>query len=260
LCRSEKRRGDNRRNFSPALSQIAGCADYADHITSFFDGIKGLTRLRRREMRISKVLKLTFILVFPAFSFALPIISGLYDTGVDDQGTPLSINDMDHHYVLTGPLSSAYLTPQVPPNLDKTWWPMDNSGLWIGPKLDGIQAAPGGDYVYTLTFDLTGFNPSIIVISGQWSSDNSSYISLNGVQTPFQTPSSPDDPFAHIYNFTLDSGFVAAENTIEFHVHNITGPTGLLVQNLVPEPATLLLVGLGGIFLRRSKQRTAYRV
>jgi hypothetical protein len=206
-------------------------------------------------MKTQNILMITIVLCFQAVSMAsLPSVPGLYGTGVDDLGNQLPVNSMDSHYVLTGPSSPAYVTLQAgTPRLNNTWWPLDNSAPWIGPQLNANQDAPSGDYVYTLTFDLTGFNLANMVISGQWSSDNGSSIYLNGVNTGFTTPyvPYPDGPFTYIYNFTLNSGFVPGLNTLEFHVYNESGPTGLLVQNLVPEPATLWALGLGSLVLKR---------
>jgi hypothetical protein len=157
-------------------------------------------------------------------------IPDLYGTGVDNLGIPLPVNSLDSHYVLTGPSTPAYVTLQAgTPRLDKTWWPLDNSAPWIGPQLDSNQDAPSGDYAYTLSFNLTGFDLEDVTISGQWSSDNGSSIYLNGVQTGFTS-----NDFSKIFNFSLDSGFVSGVNTLEFRVNNVSGPSGLLVQNLYP--------------------------
>jgi hypothetical protein len=196
-----------------------------------------------------------------AVSIAGPIsIPGLFNTGVDNQGARLPDGSLEQHYSLTGVSSTAYVFHDGAPDnvgAQGAWATPAADAMWIGPS-GGTMYAPDGDYIYTLTFDLSGFNPADVAISGQWSSDNSSAIYLNGVKTQYESGSWG---FFWVQDFSIDSGFLPTINTLEFHVNNeyagpgSDNPTGLLVQNLsaTPEPATLCLLGLGGLILRKRK-------
>jgi hypothetical protein len=106
--------------------------------------------------------------------------------------------------------------------------------MWVGPT-GGSDIAPAGNYMYTLTFDLSGLDPATAVISGQWSSDNQSVIILNGINTTF---TSPFAGFGVLHSFLINEGFLPGINMLQFLVTNPQippgdpNPTGLLVQNL----------------------------
>jgi hypothetical protein len=189
-------------------------------------------------------------------SIAGPInIPGLFNTGVDDQGARLPNGSLEQHYVLTGVASPAYVPDVVAWSLSGTWYSPAANAQWISTQ---VRDAPAGDYVYTLTFDLSEFDPAAVIISGQWASDNSSAIYLNGIKTQYGIDRWG---FLSVHDFSINSGLLRTINTLEFHVNNEydgpggNNPTGLLVQNLIatPEPATLLMLTLGGLILRKRK-------
>ena len=224
-----------------------------------------------RTMCILVILSTLFLFTnLTAVSVASPIsVPGLFDTGVDNQGVRLPDGSLEQHYSLTdvlGVLSTAYVFHESlpdPPDIKGFWVNPAADAMWIGPY-GGTWNAPVGDYVYTLTFDLSGFNLATMVISGQWSSDNDSEIYLNGVYTGtgYNTESNGGvGAFTSVHPFSIDSGFLPTINTLEFHVNNVYcptlyNPTGLLVQNLqaTPEPCTLLLLELGALGLLRNRR------
>ncbi|MGC8792171.1 MAG: PEP-CTERM sorting domain-containing protein [Bryobacteraceae bacterium] len=189
---------------------------------------------------------------------ALITIPGVYSTGISGEGT------IDPYYWLAaspyGPLPAYVVVSDgfpIPP-----WVANDSSSRWLS-RTSNAQADAVGYYTFRTTFDLTGFRPETAVITGQWSSDNSAEIWLNGVFTGIAL--NFGQPFRNLYSFTLTSGFQPGVNTLDFIVNNwncpgcnATNPVGLRVNivsalaepvEAVPEPVTLALVGAGLIAL-----------
>jgi hypothetical protein len=134
------------------------------------------------------------------------------------------------------------------------WLGGTSSSAWINDSGSSYDS-PVGQYVYTLAFSLSGFNPATATINGGWYSDNTSAIYLNGNYTGITHGSSPWE-FTNFELFTLNSGFVSGRNTLSFVVNNLStdapnNPTGLQVQILsataaVPEPSSLAILCLLG--------------
>jgi hypothetical protein len=162
-------------------------------------------------------------------------VPGVFDTGVDDQGTVLEDGGVDTHYRLTvNPDDAAVTAPIVHdstvfPIVGGTWVFNTDQSKWIGPRFDTVAAA-AGDYTYELTFDLTGYNPASAVLLGNWATDNLGQdLKLNGSSTGLQNSAQ----FGSLTAFTLTSGFQAGVNTLEFLINNASeGYTGLRIENL----------------------------
>ena len=164
-------------------------------------------------------------------------VTGLYNTGVDDSGNVLPVTSPDPHYSVTfyTDTGAAYVRPVVFHFGDPNWqaWVTPPAGsAWVGPTAttDIYPYDAPGWYVYTLRWwlDPGGWDPSQFRLSGFWASDNTSTIYLNGQATGHWRD---DWGFVSLQYFELD-GLVAGENTLEFHVNNGWGPTGLLVTGL----------------------------
>jgi PEP-CTERM motif-containing protein len=142
-------------------------------------------------------------------------------------------------YVLTEPDLSAWVNP-------------DTTAQYIGPDPFDGSVFDSGSYNldYLVSFDLTGFDPSTVVIDGQWSTDNlGDNISINGTPTGDTSPG-----FSSFTPFTISSGFVPGVNTLDFNWENDGGPGGMLVEftsatgtqdTTAPEPATITLLAAG---------------
>ena len=190
---------------------------------------------------------------------AIPI-STLFNTGVDDpSGAVLADNTIgDPHYTLTvvpgGTTDIRIRTSDsgfpIPPYFG------DNTlSRWIGPDNSTSLDGPNGTYIYSTTFNLTGFDPSTAAITGGWATDNiGPNIFLNG--NPVAGP--PSLGFSSFTPFSVTSGFNPTVNTLGFRLFNTGGPTALRVEMTggadplvtpVPEPSTMLLLatGLAGI-------------
>ncbi|MCL4522584.1 MAG: PEP-CTERM sorting domain-containing protein [Acidobacteria bacterium] len=205
--------------------------------------------------------------VVPAQADSVPIFS----TGVTSTGQPAANASVDAHYTLTfgadsvfnGPEAYVANTPGVYPFT--SWMAGTSTAQWIGPRDSLAYPFGTGNYVYTTTFDLTGFNLATVVLTGGWAGDNAGLdILLNGVSLGLSLPNGSQTALTP---FLISSGFLPGVNTLQFVVYNDTGATGLLVDingtgellgaaspvSQVPEPATIILVGSGllGAWLRR---------
>lgn len=188
-------------------------------------------------------------------------IPGLFNTGVDGSGAVLPGGSVDPHYALIASADPAYPGPSaiVASVIPAGYWrPNGAASMWIAPAADENWPAlgtahPDGTYRYRLSFDLTGFDPATVSISGTWGADNSCAILLNGAATGFSTSS-----YNPLVPFSVTTGFVNGVNHLDFDVANWTAsgsnPTGLRVEGIVgtgtstagvgsdPEPGTLELI------------------
>jgi MYXO-CTERM domain-containing protein len=177
---------------------------------------------------------------------------GLFNTGQNADGSLAAGNAADPNY------TSASGTVYVLPNPNGAWVAPGPDAQYVAPDTSNGGAYGGGVYTldYDTSFDLTGYDPDSVVITGQWATDNyGNDIIVNGITSG---DTSPD--FTALTAFTLSGNFIAGINTIDFNWANVGGPGALLVEFTsitgasTPEPATLLIgaFGLGLIpFLRR---------
>lgn len=185
--------------------------------------------------------------------FRLPVevpLFGLYNTGVDANSLPLPAGSSDPHYTITVNPDTTFPPnqPGIITNGNAAWIASGTGSKWIAPQADQsasgstspAQAGLNGDYEYQTTFDLSGYDATTAVITGQWATDNSGVaIFLNGTQVgTFTTPVNTFDwsPFSFGPGQTTSVTFNPGVNTLVFKVHNnpsSVGPytaTGLRVE------------------------------
>jgi hypothetical protein len=149
------------------------------------------------------------------------------------------------------------------------WIANTETSKWLAPTVNAAESydpVQNGLYLWTLSFNLTGYDPSTASFSAQWATDNGGYVKLNNTQLLTGTTDYPIG-FTTFSTFSANSGFISGMNTLAFYVTNKVqnggNPTGLRVEFLqssitpVPEPETyaMLLAGLGlmGTIARRRK-------
>ena len=212
-------------------------------------------------------------------------IDGLYATGVDNSGSPLSNNASDAHYVVSNvppsaPANNAGTSRTVRTNaMPEDWVPNTSTARWITTPGNSTSAGGGtsttggndpsrvtGTFDYTLTFTMpAGGILSSVNITGAGASDDSTQIFVNGILVSGQSTGS----YTSTGSFTLNSSnatFVSGTNTITFRVNNSGGgASGLLITSLsgsidVPEVGTWLPVagalGLYGVMTWRRRPRS----
>lgn len=185
----------------------------------------------------------------------------LFNTGVDGSGVALTYGTADPHYTLTSvPPGGGSTAMAIAPN-PTAWVAPPADAQWIAPTLY-TQDDPAGVFVFETSFNVASTNG--LAVSGKWATDNSGEIWLNGNSTGIVRAfgTSGNYGFQSLEDFTIDSGFVVGNNTLEFRVTNgdqfgqRAGAMGLLVTDMkvVPVPGAVLL-GMLGLSVAGSRLR-----
>lgn len=193
------------------------------------------------------------------FPLSAQVISA-FNTGVDDTGAPLDSYSVDSHYQLISSADPQFPGPQTFVVDDTTfpiatgdWIASSTYSKWIAPQADqnyGADPTYGnavGDYTYRLTFDLSGYEPQLVVLSGQWTCDSAGTdILINGVSTGNSFSSTNPIVPRTWHSFAISTGFVAGTNKLDFVVERVPWfgasllPTGLRAEvtiSILPPPS-----------------------
>jgi hypothetical protein len=158
-------------------------------------------------------------------------IPDLFNTGVDDNRAALADGDIDAHYQLFVNPDTGSTNAIIEPAVAGAWLANSTTSKWIGPQAN-TSASAVGDYVYRTVIDLTGRDPSTLIINGQWATDNvGNDIQVNGHSTG-NGKSLAFNGYTAFNIYGTNGLLVVGKNTIDFLVNNAApaGYTGLRVE------------------------------
>jgi hypothetical protein len=193
------------------------------------------------------------------------VIPGLWNTGVGAPGST------EQHYTV----QNGDLIIGREPNLGATYWqyPASAQAEWI--YLTNATSNPEPPFhTYRLQFDLTGYDPDTAWFAIRWLMDNAGSVALNGHEIinsrsgygggsayyGYYDPNYYGFSAVNAVSFKNESYFQTGLNTLDFVVLDGGGATGLYVEftgsnaDVVPEPASLGLLALGGLALLRRRR------
>jgi len=178
--------------------------------------------------------KAILCLVLSGPASALAAGPEFYNTGVDDNHQRLSGGSLDPHYQMRQVTVGAYTgnpnwTNAVVMDTSVTWgeWIRPNDARWIYVADAANLGQDWGTYEYRTTFDLTGYDPGTVVLTGKWAVDQSGPVYLNGNLVA----DLPDGNWnSHLNSFNLTSGFLPGTNTLTFRVRHPDGGDGIIVS------------------------------
>lgn len=197
--------------------------------------LTGLTAQQSGEYRLLVRNSVSTKLSRPAVIKVHEKVPGAFNTGVLADGSLAQGGAVDLHYKLVDnpndPTSNKAYVIVYPPD---TWAPSTETAQWVGPAADP-QAEPMpevGFYRYRLSFDLTGYDPANVFVSGHVAcAQGLDDIYLNGQIIPgYRNASQP----ATLAPFSITSGFKAGVNDLDFRVYvtSTRQPAGLMVSDL----------------------------
>jgi len=162
----------------------------------------------------------------PSAASSVPTV---FSTGVDASGAVIKQGTLnDPHYTLTVVPSGAPSTIQIGESSASNYWTgAIGKSAWIGPSGGRDATQPKGSYGFKTTFDLTGYDPTTMQISGQIAGDDQVAIQLNSAA---RVTTNVSYGTTTTFSLSKDSGFISGINVLTFYVNNTGGATGLRVD------------------------------
>lgn len=155
-------------------------------------------------------------------------------TGMDKNGVKLGGGQNDQNWsIVAGPgLSSA--VPAVVLNSPGSWgYVLSETANWVWLN----SAGSGGlePYTFEVRFNLPAEWAAHAKLTGLWAVDNIGEIFINGKKangSGVELPHLIVDNYLILHEFSIESGFAAGENRLQFVVRDLGNPGGLLVDRL----------------------------
>lgn len=230
------------------------------------------------KRHFGRILMVLATMTLESTMWADPLIPGLFNTGVDNNGVVFAIATTDLHYTVTaswllpntGTPAGPFVVTTQPSGwpVGAPWEPANTSSAWVrptaGPAIpgdppQGVGASILYDYAITINLTLAQVTNGIS-IRGKWATDNNGVdILVNSTSLGYTTP----NEYFRFSDFTLNRGFIAGDNTIHFQVRNIDqnggNPAGFRAEfTSVPEGAeSLCLLLMSGALLLLATRRKA---
>lgn len=194
---------------------------------------------------------------FSVGAHAAPITT-LFGTGLDASGNTLAGGATDSDWIVVETGQAA----RVRTNLPGTYFANNSLSQWIWQQANGqpINVVR----TFRTTFDLTGFDHTTAVINGLWGVDNvGEDILINGVSLGITLPGVVISNFSQLHAFTINTGFIAGVNTLDFRVRDAGSQSAFRAQlsgearvsNPVSAPATLALASLALALMALGRQK-----
>ena len=162
-------------------------------------------------------------------------ITTLYNTGVSETGALLAENEVDPHYTITYSDDVAFPGPEaytlLPGFPVGPWLAEGPDSRWITPQADQSVGNAPGLYIFTTTFDLTGFDPSTVRISGRAAADND-LVAVRLNSSPLNITASGFGAWTS-FTFPEDAFYLEGINTLEFDLQNAgeaANPVGFRIE------------------------------
>ena len=150
------------------------------------------------------------VVVTVCWTAALANPPGLFGTGVDNSGAPIAPGAPDPHYT-----NMTTAAPAVAIAYDGYYFPASSTSRWVWQTAEGTPESV--EIVFRTTFVLSAAEVATTSIHGLWATDNVGLnITINNVSTGHECLG-----FGGWTPFTVNTGFVAGVNNLDFLVRDV---------------------------------------